>query len=113
MDLSSRLRAIVKSGPPKPVPSALTERDVHASRKGELTYEPDTGRYEASLDLDQVAAVLGGRPADTPFGRCLIVDRRELKAAIANALRFMGARRAAPAAFEAAPAAAVAAETTS
>ncbi len=76
MDLSSRLRAIVKSGPPKLVPPALSERDVHASRKAELTYEPDTGRYEASLDLDQVAAVLGGRPADTPFGRCLIVDRR-------------------------------------
>ena len=76
MDLSSRLRAIVKSGPPKLVPPALSERDGHASRKAELTYEPDTGRYEASLDLDQVAAVLGGRPADTPFGRCLIVDRR-------------------------------------
>ncbi|HEU4935906.1 MAG TPA: ribonuclease H-like domain-containing protein [Vicinamibacterales bacterium] len=62
MDLSSRLRAIVKSGPPKP------------SR--ELTYEPDTGRYEATIDLSQLAAVLGGRPVETPFGRCLIVDRR-------------------------------------
>ena len=62
MDLSSRLRAIVKSGPPKPT--------------RELTYEPDTGRYEASMDLPQIAAVLGGRPVETPFGRCLIVDRR-------------------------------------
>jgi hypothetical protein len=62
MDLSSRLRAIVKSGPPKPI--------------RELTYEPDTGRYEATMDVSQVAALLGGRPADTPFGRCLIVDRR-------------------------------------
>src|SRR6185436_5322513 len=62
MDLSSRLRAIVKSGPPKPT--------------RELTYEPDTGRYEASMDLSQIAAVLGGRPVETPFGRCLIVDRR-------------------------------------
>ena len=65
MDLTSRLRAIVKSGPP----------NDQASRR-ELTYEPDTGRYEASMDLSQVAAILGGRPADTPFGRCLIIDRR-------------------------------------
>ena len=62
MDLSSRLRAIVKSGPPKPT--------------RELTYEPDTGRYEATIDVSQLAAVLGGRPVETPFGRCLIVDRR-------------------------------------
>ena len=62
MDLSSRLRAIVKSGPPKPI--------------RELTYEPDTGRYEASMDLAQVGALLGGRPVETPFGRCLVVDRR-------------------------------------
>ena len=62
MDLSSRLRAIVKSGPPKPT--------------RELTYEPDTGRYEATIDLSQLAAVLGGSPVETPFGRCLIVDRR-------------------------------------
>jgi uncharacterized protein len=62
MDLSSRLRAIVRSGPPKPV--------------RELTYEPDTGGYEASMDLCRVGALLGGRPADTPFGQCLIVDRR-------------------------------------
>jgi DNA polymerase III epsilon subunit-like protein len=75
MDLSSRLRAIVKSGPAKATAPALSERDVHASRR-ELTYEPDTGRYEASTDLGQVGAVLGGRPADTPFGRCLVVDRR-------------------------------------
>jgi uncharacterized protein len=75
MDLSSRLRAIVKSGPPKPTGPALSERDGHASRR-ELTYEPDTGRYEASMDLSQMAVVLGGRPVDTPFGRCVVVDRR-------------------------------------
>jgi uncharacterized protein YprB with RNaseH-like and TPR domain len=75
MDLSSRLRAIVKGGPPKPGAPALSERDVHASRR-ELTYEPDTGCYEASMDLSQIAAFLGGRPAETPFGRCLVVDRR-------------------------------------
>ena len=62
MDLSSRLRAIVRGGPPKPV--------------RELTYEPDTGGYEASMDLSRVGTILGGCPADTPFGQCLIVDRR-------------------------------------
>ena len=62
MDLSSRLRAIVQGGPPRPV--------------RELTYEPDTGRYEASMDLSRVGTILGGYPADTPFGQCLIVDRR-------------------------------------
>jgi hypothetical protein len=62
MDLPSRLRAIVKSGPPKPV--------------RELTYEPDTGRYEGPIDLSRVGDLLGGRAADTPFGKCLVVDRR-------------------------------------
>lgn len=62
MDLSSRLRAIVKSGPAKP------------SR--ELTYEPDTGGSEATMDLARVGAMLGGRPAESAFGQCLIIDRR-------------------------------------
>jgi len=75
MDLSSRLRAIVKSGPPKAIEPGLSEQNGQASRR-ELTYEPDTGRYEASMDLDRVGALLGGRPAETPFGRCLVVDRR-------------------------------------
>ncbi len=75
MDLSSRLRAIVKSGPAKPGAPAVSERDVHANRR-ELTYEPDTGRYEAAMDLSQIAAILGGCPVDTPFGRCLVIDRR-------------------------------------
>jgi uncharacterized protein YprB with RNaseH-like and TPR domain len=63
VDLSSRLRAIVRSGPPK---TALRE----------LTYEPDTGRYESRLDLDRVGEVLGGRTVRTPFGQCLAIDRR-------------------------------------
>jgi hypothetical protein len=62
MDLSSRLRAIVRTGPPKPA--------------RELTYEPDVGGYEGPIDLSRIGAVLGGRAADTPFGQCLIVDRR-------------------------------------
>src|SRR5262245_9467116 len=60
MDLGSRLRAIVRTGQPR----------------RELTYEPDIGRYEAVMDLDRVGAVLGGRPIETPFGRCLAIDRR-------------------------------------
>jgi uncharacterized protein len=60
MDLSSRLRAIVRTGQPR----------------RELTYEPDTGGYEAVRDLARVGAALGGRPIDTPFGQCLAIDRR-------------------------------------
>ena len=61
MDLSSRLRAIVKTGPPK----------------RELTYEPDDGyRNPAVLDLDRVASALGGRRVSTPFGDCMVIDRR-------------------------------------
>ena len=62
MDLSSRLRAIVRSGPPNPL--------------RELTYEPDTGGYEASMDLARVGAILGGRAIPTEFGECLVIDRR-------------------------------------
>jgi uncharacterized protein YprB with RNaseH-like and TPR domain len=63
VDLSSRLRAIVRSGPHKP-----------AGR--ELTYEPDARGYESALDLDRVSVMLGGVVVDTAFGRCLAVDRR-------------------------------------
>jgi hypothetical protein len=72
MDLTSRLRSIVRpaNAPPR-----------------ELTYEPDTGRYEATLDLDRVAAVLGGRTVTNGFGRALVVERRY------EPDRFHGARR--------------------
>ena len=62
MDLSSKLRAIVKSGPPKPA--------------RELTYEPDAGGYEATTDVRRLAEILGGRPVATTFGDCLAIDRR-------------------------------------
>ncbi len=62
MDLSSRLRAIVRSGPQRPT--------------RELTYEPDTGGYEAVMDLAGVGAILGGVPMRTAFGDCLVIDRR-------------------------------------
>ncbi|MEX1128649.1 MAG: ribonuclease H-like domain-containing protein [Vicinamibacterales bacterium] len=64
MDFTSRLRAIVKPGAPQPVIR-------------ELTYEPDDGyRNGAALDLDRVAASLGGRRLSTRFGECLVIDRR-------------------------------------
>jgi uncharacterized protein YprB with RNaseH-like and TPR domain len=66
MDLTSRLRAIVKSGPLAPAPAVR-----------ELTYEPDDGyRQGAPLDLDRVADSLGGRRLSTRFGECLVIDRR-------------------------------------
>src|SRR5450759_3127977 len=61
MDLTSRLRSIVR--PPNSAPR-------------ELTYEPDTGRYEGSIEIERVADVLGGRVVTNGFGRALIVDRR-------------------------------------
>jgi len=72
MDLTSRLRSIVR-------PAGAPVR--------ELTYEPDTGRYEGTIDIDRVADVLGGRSVTTGFGRALIVDRRY------ESDRFHGTRR--------------------
>ena len=72
MDLTSRLRSIVR--PPNAQPR-------------ELTYEPDTGRYEATIDIDRVADVLGGQIVTNRFGRALIVDRRY------ESDRFHGTRR--------------------
>ena len=73
MDLASRLRAIVRTGAASRPGPAL--QGGERSRR-ELIYEPDTGRYEASMDLSQIAAALGGRPVETPFGRCVVIDRR-------------------------------------
>lgn len=63
MDLSSRLRAIVRGN------------GTGAPRR-ELTYEPDTGGYESAKDLGRVGEILGGHAARTPFGECLVIDRR-------------------------------------
>lgn len=62
MDLTSRLRSIVKGASTQP--------------RRELTYEPDIGGYEAGLDLRRVGEILGGLPVETPFGQCLTIDRR-------------------------------------
>jgi uncharacterized protein len=68
MDLTSRLRSVVR-----PSPSGSGE----PAPRRELTYEPDDGRrYEASLDLDRAAAMLGGQVLTNSFGRCLAIDRR-------------------------------------
>jgi uncharacterized protein len=61
VDLRSRLRDIVKSTP-QPV--------------RELTYEPDTGSYEATIVPERVGEILGGRAVHTRFGSCLAIDRR-------------------------------------
>jgi len=61
MDLTARLRSIVRPGDARPK---------------ELTYEPDIGRYEASIDMDRVSDVLGGRIVTNAFGRALVIDRR-------------------------------------
>ena len=72
MDLTSRLRSIVR--PPNSAPR-------------ELSYEPDTGRYEATIDIDRVADVLGGRVVTNTHGRALVIDRRY------ESDRFHGTRR--------------------
>ncbi len=62
MDLTSRLRTIVRGNNPQP--------------RRELTYEPDTGSWEAVTDVRRLGEVLGGVPLSTPFGECLAIDRR-------------------------------------
>ena len=70
MDLTSRLRSVIRPGAPVPTGNASPPRR-------ELTYEPDDGRrYEAQVDLERVADALGGRLLTTTFGRCLAIDRR-------------------------------------
>jgi uncharacterized protein YprB with RNaseH-like and TPR domain len=74
MDLKARLRSIVGAGAPP---------------RSELTYEPDTGRYEATIDLERVADVLGGRIVANSYGRALVIERRY------ESDRFHGHRRVA------------------
>ncbi len=62
MDLTSRLRSIVRTTSPQPI--------------REPAYEPDTGGYEAGTDVRRVGEILGGTPVSTPFGECLAIDRR-------------------------------------
>src|SRR6185312_9799210 len=86
VDLTARLRSIMRPNSGAGSEGAERGEGVPASDragvwggappKNELTYEPDTGRYEASIDLYRVADVLGGRVVTNHFGRALIIDRR-------------------------------------
>ena len=90
MDLTSRLRSIVRgggAGDRRAGSSAAAKASADRRSLGagwsdpakpirELTYEPDTGGYRATVDLERVGAMLGGRPVSTPFGQCLVIDRR-------------------------------------
>jgi uncharacterized protein len=74
MDLTSRLRSIVQ-GPSTRASGVRPGQEPPGLR--ELTYEPDDGyRREAAMDLARVGEVLGGTPLRTPFGECLVIDRR-------------------------------------
>jgi uncharacterized protein len=68
VDLASRLRAIVRPG--------VSPSGNAAGGLRELIYEPDSGPYAATLDLDRAADALGGRVVANSFGRALVVDRR-------------------------------------
>jgi uncharacterized protein YprB with RNaseH-like and TPR domain len=72
VDLSSRLRSILRDAPA--AQPQQSEKAQAAPR--ELTYEPDIGRYEATVDPGRLGEMLGGRLFDTAFGRCLVIDRR-------------------------------------
>jgi hypothetical protein len=79
VDLTSRLRTIVRGNRPAsalPAGPGATPPDAGDSAIRELTYEPDVGRYEATLDLDRVCQSLGGSTVSTKFGDCLVIDRR-------------------------------------
>ncbi len=80
MDLTSRLRSIVRGNQPVGRASSAPTHDVGAglarpAARRELTYEPDPG-YTASLDLEHVADMLAGRTIATMFGKVLVIDRR-------------------------------------
>ena len=63
-------------GPSASRPTSRLRSIVGRRQARELTYEPDTGRYEATIDIDRVADVLGGHVVSNAFGRALVIDRR-------------------------------------
>ena len=69
MDLTSRLRTIVRGNRPE------TSTPADYGRR-ELTYEPDAGGYAPAADVERIGEVLGGRAVLTKFGQCLAIDRR-------------------------------------
>ena len=76
MDLSSRLRAIVKSGPPKPGRTwPERARSLSASRQA----SSPTSRTPAVTNRRWIcrrSASCSAAACRTPFGRCLVIDRR-------------------------------------
>jgi uncharacterized protein YprB with RNaseH-like and TPR domain len=91
MDLKSKLRGIVQGtaapaqtkpegqiglAAPKPGGRIGPAAPKPGGRRRELTYEPDTGGYEAGLSIERVCEQLGGRATRNAFGQCLVIDRR-------------------------------------
>ena len=78
MDLKSKLRAIVQPSQGRPSLGAGDSRRSAGEGGGlrELTYEPDTGGYEAGPSIDRVCEQLGARKSRNAFGQCLVIDRR-------------------------------------
>ncbi len=80
MDLTARLRTIVRGNKPALPPVEGTPAgdpdSRHQSALRELTYEPDAGGYEAGIEPSRVGELLGGRAIHTRFGQCLAIDRR-------------------------------------
>lgn len=76
MDLTSRLRTIVRGNRPAALPTAAEPVDRTSGGLRELTYEPDAGGYEAGIHAARVGELLGGRTVQTSFGECLAIDRR-------------------------------------
>jgi len=68
-DLTSRLRAIVR----QPVGRPAGAINTTAAPFRELTYVPDLPA--PATDLDEIAALLGGRRHDVPGSSCIVIDR--------------------------------------
>ena len=76
MDLTSRLRAIVRPANGGANSGANSGNDATTSGGSrELTYEP-AGGFESTINLARVGEILGGRTVETTFGDCLVIDRR-------------------------------------
>jgi uncharacterized protein YprB with RNaseH-like and TPR domain len=71
VDLTSRLRSIVRPGS-----GGTGSADAAAGRTRELTYEPVSNGFEATVDVARIGEILGGRTVPTSFGDCLVIDRR-------------------------------------
>ena len=64
MDLTSRLRAIVR--PANGSPNGNNDARTTSGGSRELTYEP-AGGFESTINLARVGQILGGRTVETTF----------------------------------------------